>query len=572
MKKKTQAASQQCSQLDKAWVKCWPTVVLALILCLQCGMAIHFGQQKSGYHIDEIFTFELANYPDGFTSRTDGVINNWTNGEFYKEALITTGSERFNYAIPYHNQETDVHPPLYYFVIHTLSSIAGTFSKWIGIIPNILFLLFSSILLYKIAGEMLPSKALALITVAFWGLGIGAMNSAVFIRMYAMLTTACLLLVWLHLRAWDSLVNQQISWKSMLGLVLATAFGILTQYYFLIFCLFWCGCWFFVLLVTKRWKAMVVYAIAEFAAVAASIAFFPKMVYHLFSSGRGKEAFANASNGNVYSEHLKKVLSINSKELINGWGKEIIFLLLVIVLVYALYRYLRKCSVKISERGELVMHLPALTTAPKVESVYITKEKTALMAAAVTTVGYTLLVARIAPYQTDRYYMCIHPLAALLVIVAIYHVVKLLIRKQTVAYIAMLIFTVAMLGLSHRDQNVNYLYSGRKDYVAAMSAYEGYPVVVTNEATYDGALDWCFPEFATFDKVYRCGRGDFSSLSNLEGDVALKEGFLLFAGSAKGTEEEYFSKICEYLPVASYELIIKEGGTPIYYCELERDE
>lgn len=233
MKKKTQAASQNCSKVDKPWVKYWLTVVLALILCLQCGMAIHFGQQKRGYHIDEIFTFELANYPDGFTSRTDGVINNWTDGEFYKEALITTGFERFNYSIPYHNQETDVHPPLYYFVIHTLSSITGTFSKWIGIIPNILFLLLSSILLYKIVGEILHSKALALITVAFWGLGIGAMNSAVFIRMYAMLTMACLLLVWLHLRAWDSLINQQISWKSMIGLLLATAFGILTQYYFL---------------------------------------------------------------------------------------------------------------------------------------------------------------------------------------------------------------------------------------------------------------------------------------------------------------------------------------------------
>lgn len=565
MKKKR----EQVKQRDTQWIKHWSIAVLAALLCFQCGMAIYFGQQKNGFHVDEIFTFELANYPDGFTSRTDGVINNWTSGEFYEEALVPAGSECFNYSIPYHNQETDVHPPLYYFVIHTLSSVTGTFSKWIGIVPNILFLLLSSVLLYGIMDRLMHSKALALITVAFWGLGIGAMNSAVFIRMYAMLTTACLLLVWLHLRTWDSLINQQLSWKRMLGLFLGTMFGILTQYYFLIFCLFWCGCWFFMLLVTKRWKALAVYTITEFAAVAASIVFFPKMIYHLVSSSRGKEAFANASNGDVYSEHLKKVLSINSKEIINGWGKELICLLLIAVIAYGFYRLLRKCVVKTGQQSELVLHLPMMQAKPTELHFCVTMEKTALFAMAVTVVGYTLLVALIAPYQTDRYYMCIHPLAALLVIFAVYQVAKLLIRKPIATHLVALVFAVAMLFVSHHDQNVNYLYKWRDTYKTAMSAYEGYTVVTTNETTYDGALDWCFLEFTTFEKIYRCGHGDFSGLANLNGDSALENGFLLFAGSMKGTEEEYFSKICEYLPIATYECIVRTDGMPIYYCELE---
>lgn len=40
-------------------------IALLLILIFQGSLIVYFGSKKTGYHIDEMFTFTLSNYPDG---------------------------------------------------------------------------------------------------------------------------------------------------------------------------------------------------------------------------------------------------------------------------------------------------------------------------------------------------------------------------------------------------------------------------------------------------------------------------------------------------------------------------
>lgn len=88
--------------------------LLTVLLLIQGAMIIHFGQEKLWFHEDEIATFELSNLPGGFLCLTDGFMETWKTGSFFGTVLTTTEQTAFDYSIPYHNQETDVHPPLYY--------------------------------------------------------------------------------------------------------------------------------------------------------------------------------------------------------------------------------------------------------------------------------------------------------------------------------------------------------------------------------------------------------------------------------------------------------------------------
>ena len=91
--------------------------LLALVLLLVAGLGLMLGYAacKQGYHVDELYTYELTNYPGGFYALQDGYLDIWQDGALYQSALHPTHS--FDYRIPWNNQKIDVHPPLYNCVV-----------------------------------------------------------------------------------------------------------------------------------------------------------------------------------------------------------------------------------------------------------------------------------------------------------------------------------------------------------------------------------------------------------------------------------------------------------------------
>ena len=80
-----------------------------------------------------------------------------------------------------------MHPPLFYMLVHLVSSIAyGVFSKYIIFAINLVFMLLTCYTIRKIF-ILFDKKYLGLIAILFYGLSMGAASTAVFLRMYAML-------------------------------------------------------------------------------------------------------------------------------------------------------------------------------------------------------------------------------------------------------------------------------------------------------------------------------------------------------------------------------------------------
>jgi len=146
-------------------------VILVFIILIQIAALVVVGMQKNGYHNDEIFTYILSNsYDADRISHDRKVMDSWNEGSYLDKYVVVDENERFAYGAVKHNNSQDAHPPLYYYLIHTISSfVPGVYSKWIGLGLN--FFLFAGIqsVLYFLVRDITGKKIYGVAAVALNG-------------------------------------------------------------------------------------------------------------------------------------------------------------------------------------------------------------------------------------------------------------------------------------------------------------------------------------------------------------------------------------------------------------------
>ena len=121
-------------------------ILLTIILCLTY---VHFGSTNIGYDGDEVFSYLSSNAEQGYKKLAALKDHTWYPSSYFRNALSVPSSCQFHYEIPIRNQATDVHPPIYYMLLHTICSFfPESFSMWYGISLNILLTLLSLIVLF----------------------------------------------------------------------------------------------------------------------------------------------------------------------------------------------------------------------------------------------------------------------------------------------------------------------------------------------------------------------------------------------------------------------------------------
>lgn len=244
-------------------------LAVAALLAVGLALMLYYAAHKQGYHVDELYTYELANYPGGFYALEDGYMDSWHDGSFYS-AVLTPG-RLFDYTIPWNNQKIDVHPPLYYCLIYTAESLFPQLGlPWVGLLPNFVCILAGAAVLYCTAKRLIGRFWPAWTAAACWLLCVGVQGMAVFTRMYSLMMLEGIVLLYCHVVLWQALQAGQKPPRAVWpGLFAVTMAGALTQYFFLVFCFFVCGLFGVWLLATRRFKTAGGYVIAEFAALAA---------------------------------------------------------------------------------------------------------------------------------------------------------------------------------------------------------------------------------------------------------------------------------------------------------------
>ena len=213
----------------KNYLKTNKYIILTIVLL--CSLMFFFINQKHGFHEDEIFSYGSSNYkydnvfrwfgyaeagqdilyqqvltgsvkdriiklktfllePDKFTK--DEVlaqeIPTWRTKDDALEYLAIQKEDIFNYFSVYYNQAKDVHPPLFYFLVHFISTLFyGSFSKYIIFFINLAFFIGTLIVIKKIM-DKLNHKEITIPTMILYGASMAAISTVMFQRMYMMLT------------------------------------------------------------------------------------------------------------------------------------------------------------------------------------------------------------------------------------------------------------------------------------------------------------------------------------------------------------------------------------------------
>lgn len=209
----------------KTWI--WLSAMGAVLL-MQVLVILYFGARKTGFHEDEYYSFYSTN-------RTAGLYEpdrEWMDRESIRKEFVVLEGERFRYGLVAAVQSWDVHPPFYYFILHTACSLfPGVFSKWIGLGVNLVAFVLNFLLLARLTFLVTRgNRPITLLVSAVYGLDGIAVSGVMFIRMYEWMTVFVLACACLHVRAMRS--GDRGFAGFLLPLAAVSYLGFLTQYYF----------------------------------------------------------------------------------------------------------------------------------------------------------------------------------------------------------------------------------------------------------------------------------------------------------------------------------------------------
>ena len=325
-------------------------VAFLLLVVLQLMLCIWMGHKKQSFFTDEIYSYGLANSEDytflNYESAQEygAERGGWVDSNYFRDYVEVNADTPFSFSAAFRNQTNDVHPPLYYILLHSVCSLfPDHLTKWTGIGLNLVIMLFVDFLLYYV-GQMAfgTEKSKIWFAIFLWGLSAAGVSNVLFIRMYLMQTAELLAYISAHIYLFKQ--EKRFSIKNLALLSIAVILGGLTQYYFYVFAFCFSAPICIALLYKKKFTDFFKYALALMVGFFLNLVIFPATLYHVFKGYRGQEATSNllGGRGEVISQYLKWI----NNSLFGG-----LFLIVALfILAIVVYRYF--FSVKIEKKAE----------------------------------------------------------------------------------------------------------------------------------------------------------------------------------------------------------------------------
>ena len=436
-------------------------ITISTILIIQTIIFIFAGINKSYIHMDEAYSLGLSNYDKLNLQENNDFYNTWHTKEYYEDYLSVNENEKYNFLPVYENQKNDVHPPLYYLLLRIAMGFnLDNYSKWPGLIVNIIIYVFITLFIYLIIKKLLKGtekcNEKAAILALISSITLSSINNAIYIRMYALSTLNIVITTYLHLKLLDEKNN---NYKLLFGIGLSALIGSLTHYYYL----FYLAMLFIMFVIKyikeKRYNELGKYICTLVIAGAVSLIIFPYSIQHMFFGYRGHGAIANLTNISEFFKNIVLYLLV-----INVYGfNNILFFLLIFMLVIIIYKKLKKIQL-IDTKSKYINYI------------------------LFPTLFYSVLVALSSPWIELRYIM---PVCSLLFIIVFYFLIMLLknvFNKRNTNTIIIIIFLLIfimpilsnkvidlVIGKDFRNEQETS-YSSKKDIVDKLKIESNIPI------------------------------------------------------------------------------------------------
>ncbi len=514
-------------------------LAIVLVLILVTSVCLLFATRKEGMFIDEIYTYGLSNNSSGpFLEDMKG--GHVEDTVFTRDELLdyvsVTGDEGFDFASVYYNQVNDVHPPLHYWLFNIVSSLVpGTFSKWTGLALNYVIYMLSLIVLYALVRRLQGSRENAAAAAVLYGLSLIGLSTVLMIRMYALLMLLTLCLAYLIACLMEDF---KVRYCLLTGLCLLA--GLMTQYYFVFYAFFLCGCYVFYCIFRKDWKALKFFVPCALVGALSLLVFFPAALDHLFSGNlvSGNNAAENLKNFAQYPVRLIKFTLTTHHGM-----KGPIYVAMAAVLALAVMN--KKLRLAFKERrinlNWLVIIVPAFVT--------------------------FVLVAVISPVDEIRYIYNIAPIFVLAVSFVLYLMEQSL-GEEKCTYLRRnaLLCLIALFALwQARCAPPDYLYPEYAEYNTALALYADSPCVYFSEDHFE-PITQDLLQLLSFDEFYVIDEDSTEKAAEYIGDAEHAVIFIDISEfwSSGYDDEAVMQRLSQHVPHDSAQVLYQNGLSITY--------
>lgn len=504
-------------------------VLLYGIFVILMVLAIY---SKQNLYVDEVYSFGLSNNVGGIYMPVEDGVTYYPANTPWIDYMTVDSENRFDYGNVWENQSMDVHPPLYYMILHTICSLfPGSISVWFAGLINIFFAIGTLFFLRKTVMVLTGNKLLQrLISVAFI-CSAGMLLAVTFLRMYILAMFWVTALTYLIIKQ----IGEKNTLKTYLLFLCVTTGGALTHYYCIVYTVFISvsyGCY---LLYNKYWKDIGLFCLTQGVSAIVSIGIFPAMIGHILSSGRGTESVNNLvdSSMSIGLKRLKVFFDIVDAQLFGGIFIYIFFSVLLLVLVCGKWKTFQ--NLFLEDKVEIIRYVCIL----------------------IPVILYFLLVSRIAVFVTDRYMYPIYAVLFALVLCGSSVWIQRIAKQQAI-YVCVLLMVVMNVN-SWKNANWEYLYQNSQPLLEAASTYSDVDCLYVYEKPWE--INSSYYEVSKYHSVTFLTQEELDSLSSL--DISGNYHLIVTVTSE---DEEVLERILNICPsLNTYDYIGGYAYTNTYY-------
>jgi len=541
-----------------------------LLIFLQCLIVVFFGVQKRSFFCDEIFSYSLANSQDITFLEYDSVHqynpDGWLDHNFFRNYVEVNNGEELNFHAAIVNQERDVHPPLYYILLHMVCALfPNTFSKWTGIGLNLCLLLIANCLMYYFAKEAV-GKRISVGAIAVWSLSAAGLSNILFIRMYMLQTVEFLamaaILTWTVNTRNDHSLKHRICVYMLLYLNVIT--GGLTHYYYYVFLFFTAIALEIVLILLRKFKSVVAVAAVLIGGGVTNLLIFPSTIDQIFHGYRGTQDLKNMAGGRtgVFSSYVSYI----NKSMFGG----LLLLLAVLAIISLVIRFIRqRWQIKVvsdNNAGNIQINLSRNTYKKNTEVIQLNYTWISLVIATIGCIGFCIVAIRGSEIVTNRYIYGCYPFLAVWAVFIIDKLMRnIFLNTQKAGIIATAILCSVMCVMSYFTYGIDYQYKDYDAVEAANKPYAGYDLLIYYPSWWDVYSQ--LPLKFEYDETYFINDADIDNLSNILQRRHTPDDGLVVHLSSLLTEEEKtaaMDKITQQCGYTSYDQIYSYEYTTAY--------
>lgn len=497
-------------------------IIVISIIIIQTIIFTIAGVNKSYIHMDEAYSLGLASYNKIEIQDNDDFYNVWHNKDYYEDYLAVNEHEKSQFSQVYENQKNDVHPPLYYLILRIAMGFSiGNYSKWPGIIVNIVIYAFITIFMYLIIKKILDGKnnykeksaILALIS----SITLAGVTNAIYIRMYALSTLNITITTYLHLKLLD---RKEKNNMLLIAIAISALVGSLTHYYYL----FYLVCIFIMFVIKyikeKDFKMLGKYILAISIVGVMSLIIFPYSINHMFFGYRGQGTIENLTNIPKFFGSIARYLLIT-----NVYGfNNLLFILIITSMGIIICKKIKNKEI-FSVKNRYVKYI------------------------ALPTLFYFTLVAISSPFIELRYIM---PICGMMFIIVVYYMVSILnnmVKEKTLNIIIVSMFLLMaimptmsnkIIELVRNDFRIEpeVLYSNKREIVEVLKNDLNVPTIYLFNSNNNRFLDDILL-FANIDESYiakdiQCNEENIREILK---DKDISRGIVIFINEGQENEE-----------------------------------